>query len=335
MSPKPKIRRSVRRQLASIALLSGIWLAPAWADSADAPTDDELHLESSTCPHTLVDEVQRFTRIELKNTNLSGGESAPRVILSCSEHVSLIRALVGGRESSRQLDLDLTEPALRPRVIALAIAELVRDTARGEAVEPPKVSPPVPVKPAPDVEPVLSERPRAPATSRLVVLAKLENFGSSFQPLSGGGLGFSHDVGRLVFGLGPSLTTGQRNFAVGSVHVVAADLSLRLALRFPNRALPGEIGIGHALGLARLTGTAADSATNGATRVQPGFLTGAWAGPFLFGTLDVSVAEPLFLEVAAQVGVVTFPVSGEVAGESGVKLAGVWSGVSLGLGLNL
>ncbi|HTA88223.1 MAG TPA: hypothetical protein VK745_01555 [Polyangiaceae bacterium] len=335
MSPNPKIRRSASRQLALVGLLSGIRLAPAWADSADVPTNGALHLESSTCSHALVDEVQRFTRIELKNTSTSGGETAPRVILSCSEHVSLIRALVNGHESSRQLDLDLTEAALRPRVIALAIAELVRDTARGEAVEPPEVSPPAPVKPAPEVEPAPSERPRAPPTSRLVVLAKLENFGGSFQPLSGGGLGFSHDVGRLSFGLGPALATGQRNFALGSVHVLAADLSLRLALRFPNRALPGEIGIGHALGLARVTGAAAGAATNDAARVQSGYVTGAWAGPFLFGTLDVSVADPLFLEVAAQLGVVTFPVSGEVSGESDVKVAGLWSGVSLGLGLNL
>jgi hypothetical protein len=325
------IRRSVALGLGlllTLPLPGALGIAPAWADPADVSADDSLQIESSTCSHALVDEVQRFTRIELKNSGMGSGEHAPRVILSCSERTSLIRALVDGHEGSRQLDLDRTEPALRPRVIALAIAELVRDTARGEAVEPP-TAPLAP--PAQEVEPAPSQRSRALPTSRLVAEAKLENFGTRFQPLSGGGLGFSHDVGRFSLGLGPALVTGQRNFALGSVQVLAADLSLRLALRFPNRALPGEIGIGHALGLARFAGTSnADS-----MRVTPGNLTGAWAGPFVFGTLDVSLAEPIFLQIAAQVGVVTIPIRGLVSGASDVQIAGVWSGVSLGLGLNL
>ncbi len=289
-----------------------------------------MRVESSTCPHSLVDDVQRFLRVELKNTNTASGESAPRVILSCSERVSLIRALVGGRESSRQLDLAHTDPALHARVIALAIAELLRDTAAGEAVEPPPVTNRAPPsKPAPEPEPAPSLPPPLPPTSHLVAVAKLENFGSSFQPLSGGGLTFSHELGRFSLGLGPTLATGQRKLALGSVAVLAADLSLRLAYRFPNRALPGEVGLGQALGLARLTGSSSSPDTT-ANRVS-----GAWAGPFVFGTLDVTVAEPLFIEIAAQLGVVTFPVRGMVQNDADVAIAGVWSGVSLGLGLNL
>jgi len=151
--------------LLTLLLPCALGIAPASADSADVSADDSLHIESSTCSHALLDEVQRFTRIELKNSGMGSGEHAPRVILSCSERTSLIRALVDGHEGSRQLDLDRTEAALRPRVIALAIAELVRDTARGEAVEPPAVPSAPPVKPAPDIEPP-SERPRAPPSGR-------------------------------------------------------------------------------------------------------------------------------------------------------------------------
>jgi hypothetical protein len=125
------------------------------------------------------------------------------------------------------------------------------------------------------------------------------------------------------------LATGERKLELGSVRVLAADLSLRLAYRFANRTMPGEIGLGHALGLARLTGTSSGANTNADS------VTGAWAGPFVFGTLDVTLAEPLFLEVAAQLGVVTFPVRGRVQGEPDVTIAGFWSGASLGLGLNL
>ena len=337
MSPNLQIRRSVRLCPALFcALLSAAWCwaSPAQAESGEAPVEDSIRLESSTCSHSLVDEVQRFLRVELKNTSISSGESAPRVILSCSERVSLIRALIGGHESTRQLDLARTDPALHARVIALAIAELLRDTAAGVAVEPPLVTnaaPPSNPAPAPEPEPAPSA-PSAPAplaTSHLVAFAKLENFGPSFEPLSGGGLTFSHELGHFSLGLGPTLATGQRKLALGSVGVLAADLSLRLAYRFPNRALPGEVGLGHALGLARLTGASSQPNTTAEG------VTGVWAGPFVFGTLDVTVADPLFLEIAAQLGVVTFPVRGLVQGDADVAIAGIWSGVSLGLGLNL
>jgi hypothetical protein len=332
VSPNPHIRRSARLALAlPAALLSGFWAESARGEAAEASAAQSLTIESSTCSHALVDEVQRFTHIELKNASLPSGESAPRVILSCSDRVSLIRALVNGHESSRQLDLARTDAALTARVIALAIAELVRDTARGEAVELPP--PPLVPSPAPpdEVEPTEppSERFTSHAASHLVAFAKLENFSSTFQPLSGGGLSFSHEIGHFSLGLGPSLATGQRSPALGTVNVLAADLSLRLAYRFQNRALPGEIGIGHAFGLAKMTGSSPSPNTKASS------VSGPWAGPFVFGTLDVSLAEPLFLEVAAQFGVVTVPVHGLVAQDANIDIAGVWSGVSLGLGVNL
>jgi hypothetical protein len=275
----------------------------------------------------LLDDVQRFLHVELKSADLAGSASAPRLFLSCSERVSLIRAVIDGHEGSRQLDLGSTDPALHARVIALAAAELLRDTAHGEAVEPAPAPPTKPPnQPAPAPEPMLEP---AHAASRLVAFAKLESFGPSFHPLSGGGLDFSHELGHFSLGLGPTLATGDRKLDLGSVRVVAADLSLHLAYRFTNRALPGEVGIGHAIGLARLTGTSASASTNAES------VNGLWLGPFVFGTLDVSLTEPLFLQIAAQFGAVTLPVHGQVEHAADVEIAGFWSTVSLGLGLNL
>ncbi|HWZ89917.1 MAG TPA: hypothetical protein VNW92_13740 [Polyangiaceae bacterium] len=334
MSPNPHFHRVFRREpalcCALIALLCGLPV-PALAETAGPAEEDSLHIESSTCPHALLDDVQRFLHVELKSTRAASADSAPRVILSCSERVSLIRVLINGKESTRQLDLEGTDAALHARVIALAIAELLRDTARGEAVEPPPVAPALPPveKPAPEPPPCPSVPARRPATSHLVAFARAENFGSSFQPLFGGGFSFSHELGQFSLGLGPTLATGERKVALGSVHVLAADLSVRLAYRFPKRAFTSEIGLGHALGLARLTGESSLSGTNADT------VNGPWAGPFAFGTLDLNLAEPLFLEVAAELGVVTFPVRGLVAHGAAVEIAGLWSAASLGLGLNL
>ncbi len=305
-------------------------LAQPSDEPAALPAPDSVHIESSTCSHALVDEVERLLQVELKNTSLGTGENAPRVILSCSERVSLIRALANGHESTRQLDLAHTDPALHGRVIALAVAELLRDTASGES-EPPPTPPPPLLKPPPPSEPPSPELDSEPAPSanRLIAFAKLENFGASFEPLTGGGIGFTHDLGRLSLGLGPTLATGVRKPSLGDVRLLVADLSVRAAYRFPNRTLPGEIGIGHALGLARM------SATSSEPNAVASNLSGVWAGPFAFATLDVSLADPLFLELAAQLGVVTFPVRGKVQNDSDIAIAGLWGGVSLGLGLEL
>jgi len=341
VSSVSRFRCSAQAALAlSIALVTCSFAVRARAQPNDAPLaaagappveTTTVRIESSTCAHALVDEVDRILRVELKSASLGAGAEPPRLILSCSEHVSLIRALANGHESSRQVDLVHTDPALHGRVIALAAAELLRDTASGETEPSPPSPSPSPSKAtrAVEVAPPSLEPERGPSVSRLIVFAKLENFGAHFEPLTGGGLGFSHDIGRLSLGLGPTLATGDLKLSLGQVRELVADLSLRAAYRFPNRTLPGEIGVGHALGLARM------SATSSEPNALASKLSGVWAGPFAFGTLDIGIAEPLFLELAAELGVVTFPVRGKVQNDSDVEIAGLWGGVSLGLGLGL
>ncbi|HEX3851556.1 MAG TPA: hypothetical protein VHW01_11355 [Polyangiaceae bacterium] len=301
------------------------------APSAAAEASDsarEIDIESSTCTHPLVEGVERLTRVELNNAGLPSGADAPHVTLSCAEGAVLIRVAIGESAGTRQLDLEQIESALRARVIALAIAELVRDTAAGAPALPaPLLSSSPPPSSQREPTPVASA-PTEPQ-NRLVVFAKLSNFGSSFQPLAGGGLGFSHDLGRLALGFGPSLSASNRNVSLGSVRALAADLSARLSLRFPSRLLSGELGVGYALGYARLTGT-----SNSALASARG-LDGAWAAPFLFGVLEGPFASPAFLQLAAQLGYVLLPVRGFVAESNDLEIAGVWGGLSIGLGLEL
>jgi hypothetical protein len=319
----------IGRSLAAVAAFV-VALTPrlARAQTNDAEALDSIQIESSTCAHVLIDDAQSLLRVELKNTNLAVAGGAARLFLSCSDQVSLIRASINGHESSRQLDLAHTDPALQSRVIALAAAELLRDTANGEA-EPPPLPPP----PAAAVEPIEIEPPRklepVSSSNHLLAFGTLENFGASFAPLSGGGLAFSHDLRQLAVGLDSTLASGERNPSLGRVNIVAADLSLRLGYRCSSRAWSGEIGLGHALGFARL------SASAGATNVSAASVNGLWAGPFVYGAFDATLSEPLYLEIGAQLGAVTFPVRGTVEHEADIEVAGLWSRVSLGLGLNL
>lgn len=324
----------MRSHPAFVRATFGVWLSfvsiTVAAAEPGAPADSGVRIESSTCPHALVEAVQHLARVELSGAGLPDGAEAPRVVLTCAGRVVLIRAVLGTENDSRQLDLDQTDDALRARVIALASAELVRDTA-SRAARPAPPPPPLvtsaPVTPVPSS--TASDVRYYPAKNRLVAFAKLSNFGSSFQPLYGAGLGFSHDLGRFALGLSPELMTSKREVALGSVHVFAADLSVRLALRFPSRVLPSELGLGHALGLARIEGTTHEADASGST------VSGTWAGPFVFGGFEAPLGAPCFLQVAAQVGVVTFPIRGQVARAPDVGVSGFWGGLSLGLGLGL
>ena len=313
-----------------IALLG--FAAFAAAEAGPTPSEGGVRIESSTCPHGLVDDVQHLARVELNGVALPQGVDAPRVILTCAGRVTLIRVVLGDENDSRQLDLDQTDDTLRARVIALASAELVRDTAKRSLHLPAPPAKPLPPAPLPQASvPFVGLLPpaRAAAKSRLVAFGKLSNFDSSFDPLYGGGLGFAHDIGRLSLGLGSELLASERDVALGSVQVLAADFSLRLALRFPSSILPSEVGVGHALGVARIRGKANSGEADGQT------ISGTWAGPFVFGGFESQLGEPFFLQLAGQLGIVTLPVHGQVARSQDLRVSGVWAGFSLGLGLNL
>jgi hypothetical protein len=312
----------------------GVLLLPALL--ADAPSAaaqpsnsaPDVRIQSTTCPHPLVEETERLTRVELNNTGLPSGADAPRVILSCAERVILIRATISEHEGTRQLDLDQTDSALRARVVALAIAELVRDTAGGDVPVPPMPKAALTPLTSPGPLVLVPIAPAAPAT-RLVAFAKLSNFGATFHPLAGAGLGFSHDLGHFAVELGPSLAASSRRVPLGSVRALSAELSARLALRFPSRVLPAEVGAGFASGYARIAATSSSEQANARS------LHGMWAGPFVFAALEAPFAEPAFLQFAAELGYVTLPVRGFVAESSDLEIAGVWSGLSIGLGLDL
>ena len=322
MRPPPVLSGSVSRVSLCFVVLGGV--PSAWADASDSARD--VRIESTTCSHPLVEDVQRLTRVELNNTGLPTGADAPRVILSCAERVMLIRTTIGEHVGTRQLDLDQTDSALRARVVALAIAELVRDTASESPLPPPLQASPLASTPKPPTP--IARAPLEPR-NRLVAFAKLSNFGSNFQPLAGGGLSFSHDLGHFALGLGPSLGASNRQVLLGSVRALAAELSGRLALRFPSRVLPGEFGVGYAFGYARI------SASTSSDLASARSINGEWAGPFVFGALEAPFAAPAFLQFAAELGYVTLPVRGFVAESSDLEIAGVWGGVSIGLGLGL
>ncbi len=298
--------------------------APSAAAAGDAAVD--VRVDSVTCSRALVEETRRLTLVELNSSELPSGADAPRVFLTCGEPTILVRVSLGKQLGTRQLDLEQTDTGLRPRVLALAIAELVRDTASSE--------PPPPPPPRPRTQPVGKyAAPPAPvpkySTNHLLLFAQSSNFGSHFDPLVGGGFGVSHVERGLAFNIAPALATSSRRTPLGTVRVLAGELSARISVRFPSYILASELGAGYGVGYARITAQSS-TAEASANHVQ-----GVWMGPFVFGAVESPVLSRLFLRLVAQAGYVTLPVRGRIAQSRDSEVAGLWSSLSLGVGWTL
>jgi hypothetical protein len=148
--------------------------------------------------------------------------------------------------------------------------------------------------------------------------------------LAGGGLRFDYVYRRLCLGLDAALLTTSESFdPTGTARVFLAYGSPYAAWRERWGPAQTRLGVGYAMGAARLTGTATDP------RVFAGTTTGPWSAPFAFAALALGITDGLGLEARGRVGWVTSPVVGEVLGSGDVALEGLWASVDVGMTLAL
>jgi hypothetical protein len=176
------MRASWRRGGGAI-VLAALLAGPSAANArAEAPT-----LTVAACAAEVVDAAALHAQLALE---LAGGDAAVRVELRCrgagALRLTLVRA--GGRRQSRELVLDDTPMARRPRVIALAAVELERRLsampARARAASLPSTSTassaarqqPAPASASTAPAPASAKRTLAPAdATESLVAAKAES----------------------------------------------------------------------------------------------------------------------------------------------------------------
>ena len=215
---------------------------------------------------------------------------------------------------------------MRPRVVALTIAELVHDLEMA-ALEPADVAPSAP--PAPSGPPIelLPQRPIRSIT--LSAFAQSSNFRFDPKWLFGGGIGGAYARGHLVAGLEATLSTRDDQFAAGSAHVLLTYLGPYLGWRASAKRFTGQFGGGYAFGVARITGRATDPRAESAT------LSEFWGAPFGFAALAYAASDTVSVGLRVHGGWVTLPVVGLVWKERAIDLTGFWSGAQLGITLTL
>jgi hypothetical protein len=288
-----------------------------------------VYVEPIACDAAAPAEIVSVLRVELLGRLTEGPPrvDAYRVSVDCSGDVVELSVGVRGEATKSTLARLSGAPAnIRSRIVALAIAELVRDMDR----ELPPAEPPDPVSPGPVDRIALP--PRAESPSRAIGLgafAQTSSFAGHGMWLAGGGLRFDYFCRRLCAGFDATVASTTERFAQGTAQVFLSYASPYVAWREEWGRTHTLLGIGYALGAARLVGRATDA------RVFAGTTTGPFTAPYALVGLAIALTADFGLEARGQAGWVTLPVIGEVSGGPDVAVQGLWASVQAGLAITL
>jgi hypothetical protein len=304
------------------------------AGAVEPPPGPAVYIERSACDATPIAQVASILRVELFNRLVEGPPEANgyRAAIDCSgDVVDISVAAPARRTRTLRTNLAPVPVNVRSRIVALAIAELVRDLDR----EPPPPPPPPP-PPAPTTAlraPVLPVAPASiPRQSRAVTLgvfAQASSFRLDGAWLAGGGLRFDYVYRRLCVGLDTAMLTTTEHFDEGTARILLGYGSPYLAWRETWGRVQTRLGAGYALGAASVRGHATEPGAFAGTT------TGPWTAPYAFAALGLAVTTGLRVEARGQAGWVTVPVKGEVSGGGGVAIEGLWMSVEVGVALAL
>jgi hypothetical protein len=278
------------------------------------------------------------------------------------EGPSVRAAAPAGRARARAFRADLTgvPESVRARVVALAIAEVVRDLEYERAAEASVTVPPSdlaaasshqlgagtalpeqgPVGAAADsshpepLAPRGAERPSHGSARRLRAGAILEAASFRFDSwLAGGGgrVEFAPEDGDgrragAFAGIDAVIVAGDRPLAHGTGHAVLGYAAVHAGWAVPVGRVQVSVGAGYAAGVATVASHAADA------HYASGTVTGPWTAPYALGQIAFDVSSSLRLALGVRAGWVTSKVVGEdaTAGGTNFALDGAWTSAQLG-----
>jgi hypothetical protein len=233
--------------------------------------------------------------------------------------VTIAIAAPGGRARFRTADLAGAPPDVRPRIIALVAAELVRNLE---------------LAPGPSARALPATREASQAgtaptggSARLGAFGEASTFGLDGW-LFGGGLRFEYARGWLCAGLDAALLSGNEHSDPDTTHVLLTYLSPRVDWRVTAGRVSAKVGAGVAFGAVRLMGHPGDARTVGVS------LQGPWMAPFGSLGLGYGLTPSFSIESRLMAGWVTLPVVGEAPGGREFGVRGMFSAAQAGAALS-
>jgi hypothetical protein len=301
-----------------------------------------LRLDASACADAWASGLERFVRVELGDALDDTPGSALSIAVRCEGHSVEIRAAEGEvLATQRRMDLSGTAKTVRGRVVALAIAGLVRELAvmgrseeerQGSTTSTSTTSASTSTSTNTSTDEQDGEEGGGAHVVQVDVFFTPSMFTAASDVVWGGGargqyLGFAP----LRLSLDVQAGTYAREEALGSARLVAGSVGARLGYALPLGATVIAVGAGQRLGLAR----ASASANTNEPDVIDDDVLGVWSAPFAFASVDTALSERLRLGFDAELGAVLLPVHGLVENGDHVDVDGAWLALSVSIGVQL
>lgn len=317
-------------------VLVSVWAA--WATTLSVAhaevVSNHLALQLNACEQPFEAEVRRIASVELRSTTLvEPGDDRVGVIqvmATCNgSQIELSLSEVGTtRRLERTLALSDATPNAQPRLLALAIAELVaanqENFARRSApVE--RVAVGVPVIPTSQPSEPAAPLPRA-ALDAIGVLRLLPR--SGFSLLGVGARGVLSLARPLKLWLESTVEWGKPSRLTGHVNVESLGGAFGLGWSYEMTEASLMPWLGARVGVARLSGEPRpSSAALGRTQ------SGPWLGPELGLTATLFPRAPAHATLALSTGVALLGVEGNVSRDRDVSVLGPWAACAIGIGI--
>ncbi len=318
-----------RARLTLRILVVGVpWLATI-AGRADAQPLDEkprVSIVMVGCEETLAREAQRIAAIELRAALIEETPDAAttQVEASCTAETAAIRVVdpTTGKSLERSVALSATPPTARPRLLALAIAELV--TASWYELErnpEPKAPPALPLAPQRAREAAREAVARLPVEFAAVADANLLASGDW---VAGGGARSEVWIAPWIF----LRVDGLAHYAdlqrpSGTVALTMGSASAALGASFGAAWLQPRVSLGLRGGYAWMSGVGGSSATTGYHQEGP------WGGPELAAEAAAWPRAHVHPVLSLSAGVHVLGVRGTVNEGRDILVTGLWGGLSL------
>lgn len=314
-----------------------VWIAAFPCARAAADGVESVQLRIADCGEVSGQQIEKLVELELRSREnlsleLDGSGAGLRASLACSGDAAVITVEDPTRGAPLVLEMQLAQTRLeaRPRLLALAIAELIA-TSRLEHV-------PVAAAANEDEKNDGAERSREEEPSDEADRARVSvwlagGLASEFQPRHWAGIfaaGASFSVARFSVDAELGFEGATETSSQANVRARAASLALAPSFALVRDACEWRIGIGARASYAWLQAVAREAA------LRAGTVSGVVIEPFVTTTLVAPIASTWFVRVALDLGYVAKPLRGVDADDRSVlEVKGIRAAVLLGLGLHL
>jgi hypothetical protein len=271
-------------------------------------------------------------QVELHATVVPAGAQVTRASAHCESGTTRaeleVTDTLTGKSVKRAIDLTAAGTAGRPRLLALAIIELV-SASWSELESSPKVAAAAPpVEAAQALESVRARSRRIGVN--LAAMGVVRGVFAGSGPLGGAGLRLALDLPRQVaLPLELIYEHGEPGFDLGTVSIDVLSLGAGVAWRREWSWFALRLGGGARGGLVRFEGRPRDPTINGDS-----FWTG-WIAPTLFLNGAFRPSRRVAFELGVEGGWSFSSTVGRVAGSTPVELTGFFIGASLGIAIRM